>query len=432
MTRHLPIAFTLFAALAVAGCSSSSSTPNQLLVTPGLPTPPAPTTSNTYFGTGSPGIWSLSLDDVALTYTYQPQGGIASPGAFTLEGGILNFGQGVSGSAGQAIEIPSRAAILRPGDNTTSPVAFVAPPSTCFPVTGRLNFIFAGFMGVRAGFASSNAFDAAYGRVVVSTTPDGKTWTFGDELKYQIPTIGGGRKPGTTYPTGAPLSYTGTCTAGVITADPNAALTVQPTFVFNAAGHFIQDRPAPTSDTLDNSANSYIGVAMSPKPLVAADIIGHSYEGFVFEPGPTGRPATQPMRLDPVTAAVSVAGSAGLLGGAFPNDDPTAIAGTEFTITLGAQDATYNGVFPLATLVHSDPSGNCPLVNYNQDGQDPNALSDIVLPGFDANGNPICTTRGVAVVGQPEGRYVIYFTALDGTTADQDNAHPLQMYLYQQ
>ncbi len=428
MTRDLQFALTLGLVAAIAGCSGGSSTQNPLTATPALPPPPPPSTVNDYVGTQSPGLWSLHLDDVALAYSFEPQGASApSQGAFTLEGGILNFGAG----GGQAIEIPGRAAILRPGDNTTAPVAFVEPPSSCFAVTGRVTFIFTGFMGVQAA-SSLNQYNAAYGRVVVSTTADGVSWTFGDELKFQIPTIGGGRQPGSSYPTGAPLSYTGTCASGTIIADPNPVFTVLPTYVFNAAGHLIEDRPAPVPADLDTDSNSYVGVVMAPAPLSAADIISYSYRGFVFEPGDTGRPATQPMRLDPVTAAASVAGVAGLAGGAYADDNPAATPGSEFTITLGAEDATYNGVFPLATLVHADPTGNCPLVNYNQDGEDPNALSDVVLPGFDVNGNPICTTRGVAVVGRPEGRYVIYFTALDGTTTDQDNAHPLQMYLYQQ
>ena len=59
-----------------------------------------------------------------------------------------------------------------------------------------------------------------------------------------------------------------------------------------------------------------------------------------------------------------------------------------------------------------------------------------VQPGFDANGNAICTAAGVAVVAQVDGKYVLYFTTEDGTSNPNpltaNHAYLIQFYLYQQ
>ena len=59
-----------------------------------------------------------------------------------------------------------------------------------------------------------------------------------------------------------------------------------------------------------------------------------------------------------------------------------------------------------------------------------------VQAGFDANGNAICTAAGVAVIGLVDGKYVLYFTSIDGTLnppgSSGVSAYVIQFYLYQQ
>ena len=410
---------------AVSGCGGNS-TVNPLLDPPSLPTTPAAATSNTYLGTQSPGIWSLTLDDTHSVFSYVPVTvpAPATQGNFALQSGIVNMGTSAAGtSAGMAVERTARAATLRPGDNTTAPVAMVNP-SGCFPVTGRVRFTFAGFQAAQPN-GNTNSFDSAYGTLVVSTNTDGTSWTIGDQRQYELTTFGNsdtpGVQPGTLTFSDAPLEYAATCTTtngiATITAAANPVFESVPTFRFNAAGYFVQDRPIATNSASNPDSNAYVGVAMPTAPLSSAAIVAGSYRGFAFEPGAPGIPATQPVRLDQLGSSLN--------GGVYPNDDPSATSGTEITIKLGPQDSVLYGVYPQATLTKSDPAGNCPVVNHNQG-------TSMLKSGFDANGIPTCTSQGVAVVGNPDGKYVIYFTALDGTSTDSDNAYVLQMYLYQQ
>lgn len=419
VTFYRVAAMLLFAA--VSGCGGNSAV-NPLLDPPSLPTTPAAATSNTYFGTQSPGIWSLTLDDAHSVFSYVPitSPAAATQGNFGLQDGIVNMGSTAAGaSAGMAVERTARISTLRPGDNMTAPVAMVNP-SGCFPVTGRVRFTFAGLQATQT-YGNKNSFDSAYGTLVVSTSTDGTSWAIGDQRQYELPTLGSsGVQPGTLTNTDAPLEYSATCaeTKGVatITASANPVFQSLPTFRFNSAGYFIQDRPIATNSTANQDSNAYVGVVMPSAPLSSSAITAGSYRGFVFEPGAPGIPSTQPMRLDPLGSKLN--------GGVYPNDDPSGTSGPEITISLGAQDSVLYGVYPQATLTKSDPAGNCPVVSYNQ--------GITFQTGFDANGIPTCSSRGVAVVGNPDGKYVIYFTALDGTSTDPDNAYVLQMYLYQQ
>ncbi len=421
--------FDRFAAMlvvaVVSGCGGNSSV-NPLLVPPSLPTTPAAATSNTYLGTQSPGIWSLTLDDAHSVFSYAPitVPAAATQGNFALQNGIVNMGTTAGGSsAGMAVERMARVSTMRPGDNTTAPVAMVNP-SGCFPVNGRVRFTFAGFQATQTN-GNTNSFDSAYGTLVVSTNTDGTNWTIGDERQYELPTFGNsntpGTQPGTLSFTDAPLEYSATCaeTNGIatVTASPNPVFQSNPTFRFNSAGYFIQDRPIAANSAANQDSNAHVGVAMPTAPLSSSSIIAGSYRGFVFEPGAPGIPATQPVRLDPLGSALN--------GGVYPKDDPSGTSGTEITIKLGTQDSALYGVYPQATLTRSDPAGNCPVVDHNQG-------TATLQSGFDANGIPTCTSQGVAVVGNPDGKYVIYFTALDGTSTDPNNAYVLQMYLYQQ
>src|SRR5262249_6649076 len=147
-------------------------------------------------------------------------------------------------------------------------------------------------------------------------------------------------------------------------------------------------------------------------------ITSGSYVGLVNEPNTkVSSVVTQPAVFAPTPG---VNGS--LSGGTFPNDDLAQTPGSQYTIALGSQDSQLNGVFPKATVTMPDPQFYCAVRSQN---------GDPVKSGFDLNGNPICTTTGVAIVGKPEHKYVIYFTSIDGTI-DPNHSHLFQIYLYQQ
>jgi hypothetical protein len=324
-----------------------------------------------------------------------------------------------------AVEMPSRVAVLRPGDDTIAPVLSVAP-SSCFAITGTVRFTFTTVPALQQSPGAQPTY-IAYGTIAASTSADGKSWQFGGLSQYQLTEIPGGTAAGTPASPAMPdpLSFTAACSSTngqtVITTDTNPAYTVSPTYRFNSAGYFVRDTSPATAPPQDGSYASWIGVVMPASPLSVSDIASGNYSGFVYEPNtPSTSIVTQPVAFN----ATGIGGS--LSGGVFPNDDLTQTPGTQYTIALGKQDGTLNGVFPNATLTMPDPNFICALVAQS--------TSDTVKSGFDANGNPICTTGGVAVVGIPEKKYVLYFTALDGTagTSLEPNAYTLQIYLYQQ
>jgi hypothetical protein len=81
-----------------------------------------------------------------------------------------------------------------------------------------------------------------------------------------------------------------------------------------------------------------------------------------------------------------------MIGGVFPNDDPTQPPGENVTIDLGTQDANNNGLYPAATIT----------------------VSGINFPA-------------AAVVGSLENKYAVFLIAEDTT-----NNVPLAIYLFQQ
>ena len=106
-------------------------------------------------------------------------------------------------------------------------------------------------------------------------------------------------------------------------------------------------------------------------------------------------------------------------GGAYPNDDVTQTPLSNITIDLGQQDASTNGLYTGVTVTVPDTYSACATTSFG---------------GTDANGNPTCIFHGDAIVGQPNGKYVVFVTvndvslAISHYTADA----ALDFFLYQQ
>lgn len=427
--RWLPL---MMAAGLLSGCGGGA--PDQFLPTAALPAAPAASNVTSYVGTQGPGYWNFVVDDTQDDFSYQAQTGSAAAqsSAFGVINSLLDLGSVNGVTRGKAVAQSAGGALLRPGDNTTYPVSMVQQ-SACFPISGKLRYIYAGYAGIGGqsvqGTGGSSPI-GAYGTFVASSSSDGASWNFEDLHLYALPKTGGGSAsptPAGTDMSADPLLFSATCAnakgQGIVSADSTAPFQSGyssgspsiPTFEFNPAGGFLEDRGAAPAV----GPASWIGFAMPSAPVSASGILAGSYVGFVYEDAPGVTVLTQP-----VSFPLPAAGSTSLVGGTFPNDDLTQTAGSEYTITLGTQDTTLNGVFPNAQLVALDSNGNCAQV----------ALSDpTVQVGFNTNGQEICSAAGVAVVSQLSGKYVIYFTSSDGTeTQTGDQGYEIQFFLYQE
>jgi hypothetical protein len=112
-----------------------------------------------------------------------------------------------------------------------------------------------------------------------------------------------------------------------------------------------------------------------------------------------------------------------LMGGDFPNDDVTQTPNSNLSITLGKEDGTYNGLYLNVSVTASDPAQNC--ANYN-------GYPSGVMPtsGISAQGYNTCTFPGIAVAGNPEGKYAIFVNTYNW--AARLGGAPMQIYLPQQ
>lgn len=403
----------------LAGCSNGTAP-----TSPALP-PPVPSNATAYIGTQAPGLWTMSVDTAQNLFSYQSQaaGAVAVSGGLLTRNGVLDFGNASGAALGRAVAQPAGGALLRPGGESTYPVAMVQQ-SGCVPVTGSLRYIYARIMNsVRQGAEQS---DTGYGTFVVSASSDATTWNFTDLHNYVLTSFSSGYAAGTENGSD-PGSFAATCSAtdkqGAVTASANDAFPVDstnspslPTFHFNPGGAFIEDR---------NNGISWAGFVMPQAAIKSSDVRAQTYRGFVFEGTPSA-----PIDTRTVAFAAPGSGTATLAGGVFPNEDLTAIPLQQYTMALGTPDASLNGVFPNAKFTAQDVNAYCSTV----------ALSDpSVTESLDVNGNAVCTALGVAVVGQIGGKYVVYFISRDGTKqvgADgitgANSSYVIQFYLYQQ
>lgn len=396
------------AILAVVASLASGCGGSQAITTAtGLPTPPATTTTNTYTGTQSPGLWSLTLDNTQDAFSYQATTYPASPnvattGSMSSVNGFLNLISGSSTAAGYAVERPSRGLLLRPGDDTTSMIAAVQQTS-CFPIGGDVTFQFVYLPSRFNTSVLGISNNTGNGHLVASTNSDGSTWQFGDFLSGPD-----------SY--GDPTSFSGTCSVtnghASITVSATTNYTKPTTITINQAGFIFIDHSitSPNSTTNIPEASEF-GIVQPSSALVMANIVAGKYSGFLYEPG-NSTATTQAMSFGTVTAGSGTS----LTGGVFPNDDITQTPGTETTITLGAQDTTNYGLYASAKVTRPDPSGYC----VSRGGG---------TVGIDANGNATCTFAAHVVAGSADGKFVLFLVAFDPTQYAEPT---LGIYLFQQ
>jgi len=402
-TYVLALAVAAFGLL-LAGCGGSGSMSGSTQST-GLPTPAAAATTNTYTGSQGPGLWSLTLDDKVDTFSYQAaSASSATTGTTSTDDGFLKLTSSGSSTAGYALEIPGRVAFLRPGGTSTALVAAV-PSTSCLSIGGYLTFQFDSLTTIG---------DSNFGHLVASTSTDGSSYTFGDQIQYELNGIPSLINGGDSYPS----TFAATCSVnnGVarITASTTTAIPVSPTILIGPSGFYVEDQSGIASLRSSADGATFSGVAQPTSALTTSDVAAKSYLGFSSATGQSTGASTETQLI---SFGPSSSSSTALVGGAFPNDDPTQTAATDTTILFGTENSTNPGYYPAAKVTKSDPSGNC-----SQNGSKGTA-------GYDANGNPTCTFAAVAMVGNPEGKYAILVTAHDYT---QYGAPYYNLYLLQQ
>jgi len=375
---------------ALAGCGSQ---PHNVSPTSGLPPSTPAASSNAYIGTQSPLNWTFTVDDNQNAYSYQSlptdsSRPAASSGTFVPQNGFLNLG-----AAGLALEISGAGAILRPGDNTTAPVAMVEQEG-CLALTGQQRYLVQGMVRTTSPVTASPVVYRR-GDLVASTTSDGKTWSFADAeyVDYkgnQISLLYQGRPSAS--------SFTGKCAAAKgassVSIDTSGAYLLPTTFRFGSAGMVVADYTTSTGPKVFSHAAA-IGFAQPQYPLTVQLLASASYRGFQVEYSTAS--VTQPVSFGP-----AVDGSVALNGGTYPNDDVTQTADSSALFVFGSQSSSINGLFAKATMTVLDPKGGCALNNVSQ--------ADL---GVTPSGIPTCRLHLSTMVGQVGGKALIVASGVD-------------------
>jgi hypothetical protein len=395
--RFAPVVLILAATACGGGSGSSSSSDPK--------TPPAAGPFNSYIGT-SPfdatasaigrsgtgnayGVWDVSFDHTNSGFSVfdvTTQGNNTDfysaevNGSFAMSGGFLSLTQtndplNNPPPAGVAFEIPGRVAILRQGDPTIPVTALVPTGCPSIAATTKFNFV------VLPTDTWAQNTDAAYGSLSIAA--DGSTWTL---TSYQQSTLAGAVAPNSRakLPPGT-CAATVAGTAVFVPSDPT--LILPKTIAVGPSGFYIADQG---EDVNSNGNPGQIGVMQPSSALTTSDVLSHQYLGFTYEPGADAAsliPETQ-------MASFSASSPAGqLVGGVFPNDDPTQLAATNLVINLGTQDATTSGLYPNVVIT--------------------NQFTGTTYPA-------------IAVVGNPGGKYAIFIIG-----EDMDYSLPIGIYLFQ-
>lgn len=407
----LPAAALAMALATGCGSSSSSSTSAQA----GLPAAPAAGTLNSYVGTspqdstsaGNSGLWSAIFNRDASTCNQNGKACFTAidvadrqndsdpevqdvTGYFTslAAGSGLGFlslaetndpNNPNSPSAGFALEIPDRIALLRQGDNTVPPIAMV--PAGCPTIgTGTIfNFV------IMPTDIWNSQTDAAFGSVALGATST--TWKFG---AYKVSTLDGTAAPNDGA--SLPVSTCALTVAGKATYVPtDPSMRLPQTIAVGPSGFYVADQGAYNG----SGSPGQIGIIQPSAPLNTSDILAKNYVGYVYEPGASNTSGV----LETQLAGFSANDPAGtLIGGGIPYDDPTQGNLGNLVIDLGKQGA--NGVYPSATITDGD-TGNA--------------------------------YRASAVAGEIEGKYAIFIVGEDIDNFLPDgNFMPMGIYLLEQ
>ena len=365
---HLPtglIAAATTALLLLAGCSGggNSSGGGSGSGTAWPPaTPPATSQVNTYIGTQSPGLYTVTIDHTKNTYSYQDlsTGAAVVSGTFTTAAnGFLVLSTAGGSPAGYALEQLSRVVVLNPNTQyqgnffsiTNNAIFAIAAPS-CQVIPAKTQFE---YLGMASPYSST---DTA-GTIYASTDSGGANWTFGGELYY----YGVGNSKSIT-----PDPFTAACAAGsagsaVIQTDLTVPTSIPADFAVGPTGFFVEDNynnGAKYGGYSSTSGISFIGAVTPASPVDLSSLKGATFLGMGLAGGPT--PADVPQLGAPELVSFSAApDSTGtsivLTGGPFPSNDPTQAPGGGISLDLGAQDANNNGYFPLASATLSSGSG---------------------------------------------------------------------------
>ena len=393
LTRAASI-LILAAACLSAACGGKS---NLNLTPSGLPPVSQPSQLNSYVGTqgtdpntgDSGAVWQVTINHTTNSFSASDYASQLVPanGLFAFDGGFLNFSQTNPAPAFQAdgftIEVPGRVAFFRPGFNSfdstqgtvttaSSPVALV--PGSCLSL---FNVTFQ-FVTLPTSKWTASA-DMAYGSVQVNNvqpTDSGSTWSFSNLNQFTL---------AKTQQSGATLSN-GICAQSaigtVVSIPPSSSNGNTVTVAVGPSGFLIMNNGPNTSGA--------VGLIQPSSALNTSSILSANYLGFISEPAIpiplSGVPTANQVAFFSCANSACTASGTSLVGGAFPNDDPTQPANANITVNLGTQNATNNGLFDSATVTIPDPASACTPPG---------------VPGTDSQGNPTCTVPAAAVAGNP-------------------------------
>ena len=343
----------------LAGCSgggNSSSTSSSATWPPA--TPPPTSQVNTYIGTQSPGLYTITIDHTSNAFSYQDTsaGSAAVSGTFTTAAnGFLIFSNG-----GYALEQLSRAMLLAPpvtrtGSGITlgsAPVFAISAPS-CQVIPQQTKFDYLGMASPYFNSSSGESEDGiGSGLIYASTDSTGADWAFGGELQDLL------AFPGVSF-SPLPDPFTATCASAnsggpsVIQTAITAPDSIPASFIIGPTGYLVEDRYSSSNNGNQSFGVSLIGAVAPPSPVSLSALNGATFLGTQATGGASG--ANLPSLAAPQLASLTVSpDSSGksieLTGGVFPSNDPTQTPGADFAIDLGAQDPNNNGSFPSVTV----------------------------------------------------------------------------------
>lgn len=401
--RSFVIAVVITMLLFCAGCGGGAFQ-NPGTTQQGLAPPPPAATINSYFGTTGH-IWNTKIDHVAsqingedtTRYGVQLSGSII--GSFATVGGFLDLtlttlpDDLVGQPVGFSLEIPGRAGLVRYGNDLQALIP-LAPTNACTVINGTVTYNYVTIPDGVNGWVPGT--DSTYGTFQVTIA--GSTWNFSNITQF---TLSGGApaSPGAGLPTGfcgiGITSYTVTAASNA-NNPPVATVTMG----FGPSGFFLEDNGSAQATPVGVVPSSAlgagvgaIGVIQPSSPLNTNDVVSAQYLGFYYEPGIGGGGAVTQIASFGCsgTACPLPPSSTAMVGGVFPNDDPTQPPNQDVSIDLGTQNANSAGLYASATVT----------------------ISGVGFPA-------------AAVVGSMEGKYGIFLIA-----EDTINNVPLAIYLFQ-